>query len=228
MHDAGKEEHSVIRSILTPQKLTEELKTYNLSQIAKKYGVSKQYITQLHTEYQAFYPDLFPKKTISKEKLEKALKTQTIASLCIQTGLSYYTVRKLIRQYGLQKDTATARFDEKDIRRKYLDLWWSDAEIAETYGCSASLVKKFRYNHGILKTDRAPLAERLTRDAALYLTAERELSLSDICRVFDSTRLETEKLLGTYGVSDIPTSKTPLPTEEIEKLRAHIRSNFVD
>ena len=209
MHDAGKEEHSVIRSILTPQKLTEELKTYNLSQIAKKYGVSKQYITQLHTEYQAFYPDLFPKKTI-------------------QTGLSYYTVRKLIRQYGLQKDTATARFDEKDIRRKYLDLWWSDAEIAETYGCSASLVKKFRYNHGILKTDRAPLAERLTRDAALYLTAERELSLSDICRVFDSTRLETEKLLGTYGVSDIPTSKTPLPTEEIEKLRAHIRSNFVD
>lgn len=226
MHDAGKEEHSVIRSILTPQKLTEELKTQNLSQIAKKYGVSKQYITQLHTKYQASYPDLFPKKTISKKELEKALKTQTIASVCNQTGLSYYTVRKLIRQYGLRKDTATARFDEKDIRRKYLDLWWSDAEIAETYGCSVSLVKKFRYNRGILKTDRAPLAERLTRDAALYLTAERGLSLSDICRVFGSTRPETEKLLGTYGIPNLPTAESSLPASEINDIRTYIQSNF--
>ena len=37
----------MLKDILTPQKLKSELEHSNLSQIAKRYGVSKQYMTQV-------------------------------------------------------------------------------------------------------------------------------------------------------------------------------------
>lgn len=50
----------MLKDILTPQKLKSELEHSNLSQIAKRYGVSKQYMTQVFAEYRKQYPHLFP------------------------------------------------------------------------------------------------------------------------------------------------------------------------
>lgn len=219
----------MIRDILTPQQMQKELKKLNLSQIADKYGASKQYITQLHTEYKAAYPELFPDKTLSKEWLEEAIKTQTIYSICQQTGLSYHRVRNLIRSYGLERSTVTAQFDEKQIRQMYVYEWQSDKEIADAHGCSASLVKKFRYNHGIFKTDRLPLDKRLTRQAAEYLCDELRLSLDEICEVFNSAKRETEKVLSMYSLCASPMKDNKYCRSfSVSEIRAYIRSQFVE
>lgn len=219
----------MIRDILTPQKLQEELKSHNLSQIADKYGSSKQYMTQLYAEYKSSYPELFPEKTVTKEWLEEALKTQTIFSVCNQSGLSYHRIRNLIREYGLEKNTVTAKFNENHIRHMYVELWQSDKEIAAEYGCSASLVKKFRYNHGIFKTDRLPLNKRLTEPAAEYLVNELHLSLNEICEVFNSTKLETQKVLSLYNLCATTTNDPQsCRNKSIPDIRAQILSQFVE
>lgn len=219
----------MIRETLTPQQMHEELKKLNLTQIAKKYGSTKQYMTQLYAEYKAGYPELFPDKTISKEWLEDALQSQTIFSICSLTGLSYHRVRNLIREYGLEKNTVTSNFDEKDIRRMYIDLWQSDQEIAAQYGCSASLVKKFRYNHGIFKTDRLPLDRRLTKSAAEYLVNELRLSLDEISEVFNSTKLEAQKLLSKYNICpNTEENAKSCRNKSISDIRAYILSHFVE
>ena len=48
-----------IKEQLTPLVFKKESETLSLSGIARKYGVSKQYITQLHTEYKTQYPELY-------------------------------------------------------------------------------------------------------------------------------------------------------------------------
>ena len=48
-----------IKDSLTPTQLKRLLETQNLITIAKNYGVTKQYISQLYAEYKAQYPDLF-------------------------------------------------------------------------------------------------------------------------------------------------------------------------
>lgn len=219
----------IIKDILTPQKMHEELKKLNLTQIAQKYGSSKQYMTQLYAEYKASYPALFPEKTVTREWLEEALKSKSIFSICSETGLSYHRIRNLIREYGLEKDTVTARFDEKEIRRMYVELWYSDKEIADQYGCSASLVKKFRYNHGIFKTDRLPLAKRLTKPAAEYLVDELHLSLDEISEVFNSTKLEAKKILSTYSICTTDENIDDIGRNKlISDIRAYILSHFVE
>ena len=93
----------MLKDILTPQKLKSELEHSNLSQIAKRYGVSKQYMTQVFAEYRKQYPHLFPETYPSKEWLENALKQKTILGICNETGLSYHRIRKLMDEYGFTK-----------------------------------------------------------------------------------------------------------------------------
>ena len=160
-----------IKEQLTPSVFKKESETLSLSGIARKYGVSKQYITQLHTEYKAQYPELFAETEISPDWLKAQLNSHTILEICNMTGKSYHTIKKLMGEYGLSKPTATAAFDKDYVREQYITHCKSDKELAAHYGCSVSLVKKFRYEHAILKTDRLPLHERLTEPIARQLVA---------------------------------------------------------
>ncbi len=185
----------MIKDILTPQKMKEELKTLNLTQIAKKYGVTKQYISQLYAEYQSFHPELFRKNKPSEQWLKEAIKTKSIIEICNETGLSYHHIKKLMLKYGIEKPTVTATFDIEDIRHLYVNLWWSDKSLADKYGCSAILIKKFRYSNQIFKTDRLPLACRLTKPAAEYLLKKLQLSLREMCEVYDVSEYSINKVL---------------------------------
>lgn len=188
-----------VKDTLTPSQFKEELKTQNLITIAGKYGVSKQYITQLYAEYRVLYPDLFSENAITSEWLTEQLENHTILEICNMTGKSYHHIRKLMTEYGVSKATATAAFDKEYIRKTYVDECKSDKEIALHYGCSVSLVKKFRYEHSILKTDRKPLPERLAKDAATELV-QLGYSHLQISEKFDATPKEIMKLLFRYGI----------------------------
>lgn len=215
----------MIKDTLTPQQLKKELKKMNMVAIAEKYGVTKQYISRLYTEYQAAYPDLFPKKTVSEEWLRNAMKSKSVLEICNETGLSYHRIRNLISKYGIEKDTVTAKLDEATVRRLYVTQWWSDGELAAHYGCSASLIKQFRYSNQIFKTDRLPLTSRLTEKAARYLSEKLQLSSADISRVFDATRNEVQRLLAKYGIDAPVESRRNLSLEEIRQV---ILSEYVE
>ena len=186
-----------IKEILTPMQLNEELNKQNLTAIAKKYGVSKQYITQLHAQYQSRYPDLFAEPVITSQWLTEQLKSRTILEICTNTGKSYHHIKKLMREYGIEKPTVTANFDKDYLRQQYVTLCQSDRAIARHYGCSVSLVRKFRYEHAILKTDRAPLTERLTAEAASKLLRE-SYTVQELSLKFDATPKEITRLLKYY------------------------------
>ncbi len=189
-----------VRDTLTPSQFKEELKTQNLITIAKKYSVSKQYITQLYSEYKSQYPELFAEPFISAEWLEEQLEAHTILEICNMTGKSYHHIKKLMEEYGISKNTATAAFDKEYVREQYVTLCKSDKELAKHYGCSVSLVKKFRYKHSILKTDRQPLSERLTKELASKLIHDG-YSAERLSEKFDVTQKEIIRLLCSYGIN---------------------------
>lgn len=189
-----------IKEQLTPSVFKKESETLSLSDIARKYGVSKQYITQLHTEYKAQYPELFAETEISPDWLKVQLNSHTILEICNMTGKSYHTIKKLMGEYGLSKPTATAAFDKDYVREQYITHCKSDKELAAHYGCSVSLVKKFRYEHAILKTDRLPLHERLTEPIARRLVECNHMTLNQLSEQFDATPGEITKVLENYGL----------------------------
>lgn len=186
-----------IKEILTPIQLKEELKEQNLTAIAKKFGVSKQYITQMYAEYKARYPDLFAEPVITSQWLTEQLESRTILDVCNDTGKSYHHIKKLMREYGIEKPTVTANFDKDYIRQQYVTLCQSDKAIAMHYGCSVSLVRKFRYEHAILKSDRAPLMERLTAETASKLL-QKGYAVEELSLRFDATPKEITRLLKYY------------------------------
>ena len=116
------------------------------------------------------------------------------------TGKSYHTIKKLMGEYGLSKPTATAAFDKDYVREQYITHCKSDKELAAHYGCSVSLVKKFRYEHAILKTDRQPLSERLTEPVAHHLIECGRMTLEQLSEQFDATPGEIAKVLEGYGL----------------------------
>ena len=189
-----------VKDTLTPSRFKEELKTQNLITIARKYHVSKQYITQLYAEYKAQYPELFNEPVITAEWLAEQLEKHTILEICNMTGKSYHHIRKLMAEYDLSKPTTTAAFDRDYVREQYVFLCTSDRELARHYGCSASLVRKFRYEHSIFKTDRAPLSERLTREQAAKLIQDG-YTVEHLSEKFDVTPKEIIRLLSSYDIT---------------------------
>ena len=103
-------------------------------------------------------------------------------------------------EYGLSKPTATAAFDEDYVREQYITLCRSDKELAAHYDCSVSLVKKFRYEHAILKTERQPLSERLTEPIAHQLIECDRMTLEQLSEKFDATPGEITRVLKRYGL----------------------------
>jgi len=189
-----------VKDSLTPIQLKTLLESENLITIARKYGVSKQYISQLYSEYKAQYPEMFAEEPITAQWLREQLESRTILEICNNTGKSYHQIKKLMAEYGIEKPTATANFDKEYIREQYVTLCKSDKELAKHYGCSVSLIKKFRYEHSILKTDRAPLAERLTKDLALQLVHDGH-TVETLSEKFDATQKEIIRLLCSYEIN---------------------------
>jgi len=189
-----------VKDSLTPIQLKTLLESENLITIARKYGVSKQYISQLYSEYKAQYPEMFAEEPITAQWLREQLESRTILEICNNTGKSYHQIKKLMAEYGIEKPTATANFDKEYIREQYVTLCKSDKELAKHYGCSVSLIKKFRYEHSILKTDRAPLAERLTKDLALQLVHDGH-TVQTLAEKFDATQKEIIRLLCSYEIN---------------------------
>ena len=189
-----------VKDSLTPIQLKTLLETENLITIAKKYGVSKQYISQLFFEYKTQYPELFAEEPITAEWLKEQLESRTILDICNETGKSYHQIKKLMAEYGIEKPTTTANFDKDYVREQYVTLCKSDKELAKHYGCSVSLVKKFRYEHSILKTDRTPLAERLTKELALQLVHNGH-TIETLADKFDATPKEIIRLLCSYEIN---------------------------
>lgn len=189
-----------VKDSLTPIQLKTLLESENLITIARKYAVSKQYISQLYSEYKAQYPEMFAEEPITAQWLREQLESRTILEICNDTGKSYHQIKKLMAEYGIEKPTATANFDKDYVREQYVTLCKSDKELAKHYGCSVSLIKKFRYEHSILKTDRAPLAERLTKDLALQLVHDGH-TVQTLAEKFDATQKEIIRLLCSYEIN---------------------------
>ena len=188
-----------VKDSLTPIQLKTLLESENLITIARKYGVSKQYISQLYSEYKAQYPEMFAEEPITAQWLREQLESRTILEICNNTGKSYHQIKKLMAEYGIEKPTATANFDKEYVREQYVTLCKSDKELAKHYGCSVSLIKKFRYEHSILKTDRVSLAERLTKDLALQLVHDGH-TVQTLAEKFDATQKEIIRLLCSYEI----------------------------
>lgn len=192
-----------VKDTLTPKRLKRLLATHNLIDIAKKYGVSKQYISQLYAEYKERFPELFDEKEITARWLSKKLETHTIKEICEKTGKSYHHIKKLMAEYGIERPTASANFDRDYIHEQYVVQCKSDEEIAKHYGCSASLVKKFRQKHSILYTDRQPLSERLTKELATSLIVEGQ-TIEQLVERFDATPWKIRRVIMQYDLlSDI-------------------------
>ena len=188
-----------VKDTLTPRRFKKLLATHSLIDIAKQYGVSKQYISQLYSEYKEQHPRMFAQPVITKEWLVAALENHTIKEICEITGKSYHHIKKLMSEYAIEKPTARASFDRAYIYEQYVVLCKSDEQIANHYGCSASLVKKFRNEHSILYDDRLPLSERLTKELATTLIGQG-YTVEQLAEQFDATPYKIRRVLLSYDL----------------------------
>lgn len=188
-----------LKDTLTPKRFKRLLATHSLIDIAKKYGVSKQYISQLYSEYKEAYPSLFEEQEITKEWLAEMIETHTIKEICELTGKSFHLIKKLMAEYAIEKPTASRSFERDYIYEQYVLQCRSDEQIALHYGCSASLVKKFRQAQGIRHEDRVPLEERLPKELAASLIDEG-YSIEQLSQKFDATPYRVRRLLISYNL----------------------------
>lgn len=188
-----------LKDTLTPKRFKRLLATHSLIDIAKKYGVSKQYISQLYAEYKEAFPSLFEEPVITKEWLAEMIETHTIKEICELTGKSYHIIRKLMAEYAIKKPTIGRHFDRDYVYEQYVIHCHSDEQIASHYGCSASLVKQFRHAQGIRYEDRVPLEERLTKELAASLIDEG-YSIEQLSQKFDATPYKIKRVLLSHNL----------------------------
>ncbi len=190
----------MIKDTLTPLVLKAELTELNLSQIARKYGVSKQHINHIYKEYRLRYPEMFAEREIKPDWLKAQLENHTVKEICDKTGTTYYRIRNLMKQYGLTKNTITTSFDKDYIREQYELICRSDQSLADEFGCSEGLIRKYRHKYSILKAHRPPLSERLPAETAKQLVQSEKLSVQEISKKYDATANEVMKLLKNYSI----------------------------
>ena len=164
--------------------LAEDLKTKGLYEIAAERKL-------LSGESNQLIP-------FTKEWLLVEMQTKSPTKIALENGKMYSYVSKLIDDYGIDRSKRKDEIDPKILRRLFLELYWSDSEIATQFGISENSVREQRKSEGILAKNRLPIEERLPVELFKKLYLHEGMNLYQIGSAFRISHADIRALKKKY------------------------------
>lgn len=163
----------MIKDYLSLEKMISFIKenksfSYIAEAITKESGksVSRQWVHQIYKEYKQQNKALFEKieyqkklereeNKISKLKIEEYIKNRTsVAKICSELKIGYFTLKKLMDEYGLEIKPVKEKLDYETMYKLYILEEKTDKEIAGIYYCSKPTITAIRLKLNITLHDR--------------------------------------------------------------------------
>jgi len=174
--------------------LIEKLKTHNISDIAKSYGISTNPISKWLKQYEINIKDFHNYDAPPKEELIEQCRDKTQTEVALHYSVSNHIIRKWITNYGL--DFKELKSDTKIIHKEELIKLkgeFSEEEIAEKLNMTIINSQKLMKTHNI---DKIPSKEELEK---MLNTKNKE----DIAKHYNSCRTTLRKWIKSYGLEHI-------------------------
>ena len=174
--------------------LIEKLKTHNISDIAKSYGISTNPVSKWLKKYEINIKDYHNYDAPPKEDLIKHAEKMSQTEIANHYKTSPHIVRKWLKHYDL--DIVKLRSSIKPITKEELiELRNNNTEekIAEKLNISLLNLQKLLKTHSIYKM---PNKEELEKK--LY-----EINKDDLAKEYNTCRTTLRKWIKSYGLEDI-------------------------
>ena len=175
--------------------LLEKLKTQNISDIAKTYGISCTPIVKWLKQYDINIKDFTSIKVPDKDDIVKQCKGRTQTEVAKYYKVSNHIIRKWLKDYGL--DFKTLKSEDVIINKEELVNLVGELEdelkIAERLGITVLNLQKLFKIHNI---DKIPSKKEL--EINLELKSKDELAI-----LYNTTRTTLRKWIKSYGLEYI-------------------------
>ena len=174
--------------------LLEKLKTHNISDIAKSYGISTNPISKWLKQYEINVKDFHNYDAPGKDELIDLCKEKTQTEVAKHYGVSNHIVRKWLTGYGL--DFVSIKMDTKQVSKEELLKLvseFSETQIAHKLNMTVLNLRKLMKTHNI---DEIPSKEEL--EGHLQTKTKEE-----IAKLYKTTRTTLRKWLRSYNLADI-------------------------
>lgn len=161
---------------LQPVALFEHLKNNTLAEVAEMYNLIP--------------PALGGIETFSREWFETILRQLTHEEILKKYHIGKAYLKKMIEEYGLSGISPADSLDPVLVKKLYCENYWSDEEIAQSMNTSVFVITSFRKEHGIKRSKRYEISQRLSADEfkVLYLTENMTIvQIAELYGVSDKT-----------------------------------------
>jgi len=179
--------------------LLEKLKTHNISDIAKSYGISTNPISKWLKQYEINIKDFHNYDPPSKEDLVEQCKDKTQTEVALHYNVSNHIIRKWLKDYGL--DFISLKSGIKQVSKEELLKLitnHTDEEVVEKLNITVLNLYKLIKTHNI---DKIPSKEELKKKLQLK-------SKEDLAELYDTTRTTLRKWIKSYGLDHIRFQET--------------------
>ena len=195
--------------------LIEKLKTHNISDIAKSYGISTNPISKWLKQYEINIKDFHNYDPPPKEELIEQCRDKTQTEVGLHYSVSNHIIRKWMSHYGL--DFNSLKSDKKQINKEELikllgEL--SEEETAEKLNMTILNLQKLMKTHNI---EKIPSKTELEKNLHLK-------SKDDLATLYNTTRTTLRKWIKSYGLEDI--RFTSLTHKRIKAIKDNIETTY--
>ncbi len=160
-------------------------------------GLTEEAVFELCNQ---FPQDLPIERYLTKEWLTEKLKTTSIVGIANITHQKYRRIQYLLSKYkiSVKREPVKPLPDKKTLCDLYINKRMSDGKIADEYGVPIYIIKNLRYRLGILKTDRTPIEDILTREFFHRLYVEFGICVVKIAALLNTNRALVTELKDKY------------------------------
>lgn len=191
--------------------IAERLKAgFSFEQIANLLGVPAEQVESVCFSLCHTNPKEFKYRTyLTKEWLEAKAKDHSVRAIAAITQLNYKQVIYHLGKYGIstRKPTGNVLPSKEELFRLYVTERKTDRIIAEQYGASARTIKNLRYKYDILRSTRKPLEGIITLEYLHRLYVELDISVSQICKLFETSRATLDPLMDSLLMKEDPLAR---------------------
>ena len=174
--------------------LIEKLKTHNITDIAKGFGISTNPVSKWLKQYDINIKDFHNYDPPSKKELIEQCKHKTQTEVALYYNVSNHIIRKWLKDYDL--DFKSVKSDIKPVTKEELLSLMSEfdqEDIPRKLNLTIVNLQKLMKTHNI---EKIPTKEEL--EQKLHLKSKEELAV-----LYNTTRTTMRKWIKSYGLEHI-------------------------
>ena len=174
--------------------LLEKLKTHNITEIAKSYGISTNPVAKWLKQYEINIEEFHNVNAPPKEELIEQCRDKTQTEVGLHYNVSNHIVRKWLKGYELdfKKVRSSVKQISKDELVKLMGEF-DEKEVAKRLNITRLNLEKLLMTHSIEKIPKKADLEKMLH----------EKSKDDLAKYYATTRSTLRKWIKSYGLENI-------------------------